>query len=67
MTRFLEISLINIPNPDSLKLLSCHSRKPITEFSEDELAKLKSDDITLSKKEVEFLILNEIKIIDPFL
>lgn len=67
MTRFLEISLINIPNFDSLKLLSCHSRKPVAEFSEDELAKLKSDDITLSKKEVEFLILSEIKIIDPFL
>jgi hypothetical protein len=40
---------------------------PISDFKEDDLAKLKSDDITLSKKEVEFLILNEIKIIDPFL
>ena len=67
MTRFLEISLINIPNLDSLKLLSCHSKKPIADFNEDELANLKSDDISLSKKEVEYLILNEIKIIDPFL
>lgn len=40
---------------------------PISDFKEDDLAKLKSDDITLSKKEVEFLILNEIKTIEPFL
>lgn len=37
MTRFLEISLINIPNLDCLKLLSCHSRKPISDFNETEL------------------------------
>jgi hypothetical protein len=67
MTRFLEISLINVPNLDSLQLLSCYSRKPISDFNEADLSKLKSDDISLCKKEVEFLILNEIKTIDPFL